>query len=397
MQSLALNGGNPVRESKISYGRQYIDEDDIKAVSDILRHEPLTTGPMIGKCEEELCRLTGAKYAVLISNGTAALHAACYAAGIGSGDEVIVSPLTFAASANCVLYCGGTPVFADINEKTWNISPESIESLVTEKTKAIIAVDFTGQAVQLNEIQDICKRHNLILIEDAAHSIGTMYHDKYIGNIADLTTFSFHPVKTITSGEGGAILTNNKEYYDKLIRFRSHGITREPGLFVNEWDGIPYYEQIELGYNYRMTDIQAALLKSQFNKINIFAKRRFEIVDMYNKAFADLKGVEIQTEIPESKSVRHLYILRFKLDKLNTTRKQIYDALYAENICCNIHYIPVYYHPYYTELGYKKGLCPIAEQVYEEILTLPLYYSMTDQDVLDVINAVKKVVSYYGG
>ncbi|NLJ91293.1 MAG: UDP-4-amino-4,6-dideoxy-N-acetyl-beta-L-altrosamine transaminase, partial [Clostridiales bacterium] len=351
-------------------------------------------GPKVEEFERALCQLTGARYAVAISNGTAALHAACQAVGIKPGDEVITTPITFAASANCVLYCGGTPVFADINPDTWNIDPEDIERKITKKTKAVIAVDFTGQAVQLDEIKAICKKYDLILIEDAAHSIGTKYKGVPVGNIADLTTFSFHPVKTITCGEGGAILTNNEEFYKKMLLFRSHGITRDPNVMTyNPYKG--YNEQIDIGYNYRLTDLQAALGISQLKKIDNFSARRNEIVRQYNEAFDDIPQIVIQREIPESETTRHLYIIRIRPDELRLDRDGIYKAINAENVGLQVHYVPVYFHPYYQRLGYKKGLCPIAEKLYEEILTIPLYYSLTDEDVKSVIDAVKKIVDYY--
>jgi len=391
---LAILGGKPSREEFIPYGKQYIDEDDIKAVSEVLTSPHLTTGPKVVEFEEKLCELTGAKYAVAISNGTTALHAACYAAGITKGDEVITTPITFAASANCVLYCGGTPVFADIDPETWNIDPKKIEQKITAKTKAIIAVDFTGQAVQINEIKELCKKHNLVFIEDAAHSIGTKYNGIPVGAHADFTTFSFHPVKTITCGEGGAILTNNEDYYNKMLLFRSHGITRDEKLLTHTpFNG--YNEQIELGYNFRMTDFQAALGTSQLRKLNQFSNRRKEIVSNYNKAFSKIPEITIQKEIKESDTTRHLYIIRLKSDKLKVGRDEIYKALNAENVGLQVHYIPVHFHPYYQELGYKRGLCPNAEVLYEEIITIPLYYSLSDEDVDSVIEAVNKVIDYY--
>lgn len=391
---LAINGGKPTRSDFIPYGKQYIDDQDIKSVNEVLQSPYLTTGPKVEEFEKELCEFTGATFAVAISNGTAALHASCYAAGISEGDEVITTPITFAASANCILYCGGIPVFADIDRDTWNIDPRKIEEKITSKTKAIIAVDFTGQAVQIKEIKEICKKHNLVFIEDAAHSIGTKYNDIPIGAHADFTTFSFHPVKTITCGEGGAILTNKEEYYNKMILFRSHGITRDEKLLTHTpFNG--YNEQIELGYNFRMTDFQAALGTSQLRKLNLFSNRRKEIVSKYNEAFSKIPEIAIQKEIKESDTTRHLYIIRLKSDKLKVGRDEIYKALNAENVGLQVHYIPVYFHPYYQELGYKKGLCPNAEALYEEIITIPLYYSMSDEDVESVIEAVKKVISYY--
>ncbi len=395
MERLAVCGGEPVRKEKIFYGHQYIDEADIQAVVDVLKSDFLTCGPKISELEEKLCKLTGAKYAVAVSNGTAALHGACYAAGIGEGDEVITTPITFAASANCALYCGARPVFADICPNTYNIDPKEIERKITDKTKAVVAVDFTGQAVQMDEIRAICKKYHLFLIEDGAHSIGTKYKGVPVGQLADLTTFSFHPVKTVTGGEGGAILTNDEKLYERLLLFRSHGITRNPELMDKEPEGGWYYEQVDLGYNFRMTDIQAALICSQLDKLDLFKKRRKEIVKRYDEAFRNMPEIIIQREIPESDTVRHLYILRLDLKRLKGTRKEIFDALASENVCCNVHYIPVYYFPYYRRIGYQRGLCPKAEKLYEEIITIPLFYSMTDEDTESVINAIKKVVQYY--
>lgn len=395
MEKLAIHGGTPVRKTPIYYGHQLIDQKDIDAVVEVLKSDYLTTGPKITELENQLCQLTGAKYAVAVSNGTAALHLACMAAGIKEGDEVITTPITFAASANCVLYSGATPVFADIDPETYNISPDSIEERITEKTKAIVAVDFTGQAVELERIQGICKKHQLLLIEDGAHSIGTTYQGQAVGSIADMTTFSFHPVKTITGGEGGAVMTNDPVLYQKLQLFRTHGITRDPELMKNQAKEPWYYEQIALGYNYRMTDFQAALILSQLEKLPEFSKRRKEIVQQYNEAFKEIPEIIVQKEIQESNTTRHLYLIQLDLDKLSATRLEIFEALKAENICCNVHYIPVYYFPYYQNLGYQKGLCPNAEKLYEGIITIPLYYGMTDQDVKSVIVGVSKVIQYY--
>ncbi len=396
MEKLALAGGNPVREKKIYYGRQYIDQDDINAVTETLQSNYITCGPRVKKLEESLAEYTGAKYAVGVSNGTAALHIACIAAGIGPGDEVITTPLTFAASANCAFYCGAKPVFADIEEDTYNISPESIENCITPATKAVVAVDYTGQSVKIDEIRDICDRHGLIFIEDAAHSIGTAYKGKKIGSLADMTTFSFHPVKSITAGEGGAVMTNDKDLYDKLMLARTHGITHDSDFMrEKEPEGAWYYEQVSLGYNYRITDFQAALLTSQLSKLDSFKARRQEIVSGYNEAFADVPEIIIQREIPESDSCRHLYVIRLDPDKLTCSRREFFDAMSAENVQCQVHYIPVYWFPYYQDLGYEKGLCPIAEKVYSGIMSIPLYPGMVDKDVDDVIHAVKKVVENY--
>lgn len=396
MEKLAINGGYPVRASKIYYGRQWVDENDVRAVDSVLRSDFITCGPRVEEFERALCDFTGAKYAVAVNSGTSALHCACIAAGIGPGDEVITSPITFAASANCALYCGGKPIFADIDPETYIIDPESIRSRITEHTKAIVAVDFTGQAVKIDEIRKICDEHNLIFIEDAAHSIATKYNGKQVGSLADMTCFSFHPVKTITGGEGGAITTNDEELYIKLVLAHTHGITHDD----SHMEGAPhegpwYYEQISLGYNYRLTDFQAALITSQLGKIDMFSARRKEIVNKYNEAFKDIPELFVQKEIPESDSCRHLYIIRLNLEKLTCTRRQFFDAMSAENVQCQIHYIPVYWFPYYQHMGYEKGLCPNAEKIYEGIMSIPLYPKMTDQDVEDVINAIKKVVENY--
>lgn len=395
MEQLALNGGRPVRQSPIFYGRQCIEQDDVEEVTKTLLSDFITCGPRATQLEQMLCEITGAKYAVVVSNGTAALHLAALAAGFTEGDEVIVSSITFAASANCVRYCGAMPVFADINPRTYNIDPASVRKLITPKTKAVVAVDFTGQAVELDELRAICREHDLLLIEDAAHAIGTKYKGQPVGSISDMTCFSFHPVKTITSGEGGAVTTNDEQLYRKLLRLRTHGITRNQEEMVHPTDAKWYNEQVELGYNYRLTDFQAALLISQLRKLPRFSARRREIVERYNEVFRDMPEIIVQEEIAESDTTRHLYILRLNLELLTCDRRQFFDALYAENVCPQVHYMPVYYHSYYEKLGYKRGICPNAEKFYEEVMSIPLYYSLTDEEVEDVIRAVKKVAGYY--
>ncbi|MCR5753616.1 MAG: DegT/DnrJ/EryC1/StrS family aminotransferase, partial [Acetatifactor sp.] len=284
---------------------------------------------------------------------------------------------------------------ADINPETYNVDPASIRKLITPATKAVVAVDFTGQAVELDEIRQICEEHNLILIEDAAHSIGTKYKGKPVGSIADMTCFSFHPVKTITGGEGGAIMTNDEMLYRRLMRLRTHGITRNQEEMVHPTDALWYNEQVELGYNYRMTDFQAAMLISQLKKLSRFSNRRKEIAKKYDEAFAGVPELFVQKEIAESDTTRHLYIIRLIPEKLNCDRRQFFDALRAENVCPQVHYLPVYWHSYYESLGYKKGICPNAEKFYEEVMSIPLYPSLTDDETDDVIRAVKKVVAYY--
>lgn len=395
MEKLAINGGTPVRSTPLSYGKQYIDDADIQAVTEVLKSDYLTCGPRITELEEKICAVTGAKYCVAVSNGTAALHIAALAAGIGPGDEVITTPITFAASANCALYCGARPVFADINPDTYNIDPTSIRAHITSRTKAVVAVDFTGQAVELDEIRAICQEHHLTLIEDAAHSMGTRYNGRPIGSIADMTTFSFHPVKTVTAGEGGAVTTNSKDLYDKLVLLHAHGITRDCSQMVHPTDDPWYNEQVYYGYNYRMTEIQAALLISQLDKLERFSRRRKEIVAKYDAAFSRIPQLQVQQEIPASDTTRHLYILRLHTDMLGCSRREFFDAMAAEGIHSQVHYLPVYWHSYYEKLGYEKGLCPEAERYYQQVLSLPLYYSLTDQDVDDVIHIVRKLVDSY--
>jgi len=396
MEKLAINGGYPVRVSKIYYGHQWINEDDIKAVEEVLRSDYLTSGPKNDEAAQALCDYLESKYAVLLNSDTSALHCACMAAGVGPGDEVITTPITFAASANCALYCGAKPVFADIDLETYQIDPRSIEEHITEHTKAVVAVDYTGAVVNVKEIRRICDEHNLVFIEDAAHSIGSKYDGKKVGTLADMTCFSFHPVKTITAAEGGAIITNNEEYFKKVTLAHAHGITHGEVAFEDEpHEGPWYYEQIAMGYNYRMTDIQAGLLLSQLKKLDMFGTRRREIVKAYDNAFKDIPELIIQKEYPESISYRHLYILHLDLDKLNCTRRQFFDAMSAENVQCQIHYIPIYWFPYYKKLGFERGLCPNAEELYKGIMSLPLYPKMDNQDVEDVIYAVKKVLDNY--
>ena len=395
MSTIALHGGEPVRKTRLSYGHQHIDEDDIRAVTEVLRSDFLTCGPKVPELEARLCGLTGAPHCVTVSNGTAALHVACLAAGIGPGDEVITTPITFAASANAVLYCGGTPVFADIDPRTYTLFPQSVEERITPRTKAVIAVDFTGQACDYDALRAICRKHHLLLIEDAAHSLGTVYRGTPVGSLADLTTFSFHPVKTVTAGEGGAVMCRSPELAQRALLYARHGITRDPALLQEEGNSNWYYEEQLLGYNYRLTDLQCALALSQLEKLDRFAARRKELVRAYQEAFRELPEAVLQEENEGSDSVRHLYILCLRLERLRCGRREFYDALQAENIGVNVHYIPVYYFPYYRSLGYRKGLCPNAEAYYETCLTLPLFYGMTEADQRDVIEAVQKVAAYY--
>ncbi len=371
----------------IPYGRQSIDQDDIRAVIETLQSDYLTTGPKIAEFEQCVAEYVGAKYAVAVSNGTAALHVACLAAGIGEGDEVITTPTTFVASANCVLYCGAKPVFADIKPDSYNIDPEEIRRKITNKTKAIIAVHFTGQPCEMEEIHRIAREHKLIVIEDAAHALGADYRGKQVGSLSDLTTFSFHPVKHITTGEGGMITTNSRELYEKLVLFRSHGITRNPSQLLNN-DGDWYYEQQELGYNYRITDIQCALGISQMKKLEGFIQKRREIALRYQEAFQNCRGLLLPKQIEGCNNSWHLFVIQV-VDK---ERKSVFDALRAGNIGVNVHYIPVHTQPYYRNHGYEAVKCPHAEALYENIISLPIYAGLTLEEQEYVIAKVKELI-----
>lgn len=370
----------------IPYGKQTIDQDDIQAVVDVLQSDFLTTGPKIAEFEQTVADYVGAKYAVAISNGTSALHAACFAAGIGPGDEVITTPLTFAASANCVLYCGGTPVFADVDPKTYNIDPEDIQRKITDRTKAIIAVHLAGQPCDMDAIHSIAREHGLIVIEDGAHALGSVYKGKKVGSMSDMTTFSFHPVKLITTGEGGMIVTDNEDFYKKMILFRSHGITRDDSMMTRN-DGPWFYQQFDLGYNYRITDIQCALGCSQMKKLDRFLALRKEIVAHYNEAFADCDNIITPYQLSDTESGWHLYIVQVK----NCDRRQVFEKMREKGIGVNVHYIPVYMHPYYQEHGYENVHCANAEEIYSHIISLPLYPGLTSEQQDYVIDTLKSL------
>ncbi len=372
---------------RIPYGRQSIDEEDIQAVVEVLRGDFLTTGPTIDEFEQSVCNYTGAKYAVAVANGTAALHAACFAAGIGPGDEVITTPLTFAASANCVLYCGGTPVFADVDPRTYNIAPEEIERKITDRTKAIIPVHLAGQPCDMDRIRQIAEEHRLIVIEDAAHALGAKYKGNPIGVGSDMVTFSFHPVKPITTGEGGMIVTDHEEYYHKLKLFRSHCITREEGM-MTENEGPWFYQQLSLGYNYRMTDIQGALGISQMKKLERFLQRRKELAERYNRAFRERKDVVVPYQAPDRESGWHLYMVQVP----NHDRKEVFVKLREAGINVNVHYIPVYRHPYYRENGYADTRCKNAEEIYSHLISLPLYPGLTDEQQDEVVRILDSIL-----
>jgi len=394
MEKLAIEGGMPVRKTLLPYGRQWIDEEDIETVVQVLRSPWITTGPKIAEFEEAFAKLVGAKYAVAVSSGTAALHAAMYAIGIKPGDEVIVPAMTFAASANCVVFQGGTPVFVDVDPETLLIDPKQVKAKITPRTKAVIAVDYTGQPCDYDVLRSIADRHGLILVADACHALGATYKGRLVGSLADLNVFSFHPVKHITTGEGGMITTDNPDFAERMRIFRNHGITTD--YRQREKQGSWFYEMVDLGYNYRITDIQCALGLSQLNKLPGWVKRRQEIAQKYNAAFAEFPAIRPLKVRADVSHAYHLYVVRLDLSQLRATRAEIFTALRAEGIGVNVHYIPVHLHPFYRErFGTGPGLCPVAEAAYEEIITLPLFPRMSDNDVEDVITAVRKVVSTY--
>ncbi len=379
----------------LPYGHQWIDDDDIDSVVRVLKADYIAQGPEVEKMEKTICDLTGAKYSVVVSNATAGLHIAVAALNLPKDSEGITSPITFVASSNCLVYCGLTPRFADIDPRTYCIDPVEIEKKITPHTKVLIPVDFAGQPAEMDRIKEIADKNDLHIIEDAAHAIGTLYPDGTpVGSCkySDMTVFSFHPVKTITTGEGGAITTNNKALYDHLVLLRSHGLVRDPDQ-IADYPGPWYYEMNELGFNYRMTDIQAALGNSQLNKLSLFKKRRREILTKYNEAFKDNKYLTVPYETPGADSCFHLYILQIDFEALGKTRKQTIKELNSNGVGVQVHYIPVAYQPYYkTRYFTKRGDFPVSDHYYDKALSIPLYPKMTDDDVQRVIDTVLKVV-----
>jgi len=383
-----------VREKLLSYGRQSIDEDDIRAVVETLRSDWLTTGPKVNEFEEAFAAWVGARYALSFSSGTAALHGAAFAAGIGSGDEAITSPLTFAATANCILYQGGTPVFADVRNDTLNIDTELVAKSISSRTKVILPVDYAGHPADLEAIDEIAERHGLVVIEDACHALGADYRGRRVGSISHMTVFSFHPVKHITTGEGGMVTTNNSRFADTLRKFRNHGISSEAR--DRQAKGQWHYEMVLLGFNYRLSDIGCALGLSQLAKLELNLARRREIAQHYLDAFREMAEIRVPVVLNEAVPAWHLYPVRLELCSLSADRSQIFQALRAENIGVNVHYIPVHMHSYYEQrFGCKRGEFPVAEAAYERLISLPLFHAMTDCDVEDVIGAVEKVIAAY--
>jgi perosamine synthetase len=374
----------------IPYATQWIDDEDVTAVADALKTPYLTQGPLIENFERAVASYCGAKYAVALNSGTSALHAACFAAGLKAGDEAITSPITFVATSNAVLYCGAKPVFADVEEDTVNLDPQAAEKLVTAKTKAIIPVHFAGHSCEMGVLSAIAKKNKLTVIEDAAHALGGEYKGSRIGSCrySDMTVLSFHAVKHITTGEGGMVTTNDEALHNKLLMFRTHGITRDASLLANKDEGPWYYEMHDLGFNYRITDFQCALGLSQLKKLASFVARRREIVAWYNKAFSGIAGLAVPIEQDGVKSSWHIYPVRVKGD-----RKVIFSQLREKGLGVNVHYLPVYLQPYYKKLGYRPGACPQAEAYYRQAITLPLYPKMSDEDVDLVIGRVKEAVS----
>jgi perosamine synthetase len=397
LEMLAIHGGTPVRKELLPYGRQSLDDADVQAVVEVLKSDWLTTGPKIGEFEERFAAWVGARYAVSFSSGTAALHGAAFAAGLGPGDEAITTPMTFCATANCVLYQGATPVFADVSADTLNLDPEEvsrkISSSASARVKAVIAVDYAGHPAALDELGELAREHGALLIEDASHALGAEYHGKRVGGIADMSVFSFHPVKHLTTGEGGMVATNHSQLAQTLRRFRNHGISSEARQ--RQESGQWFYEMVLLGFNYRLTDIACALGLSQLEKLDANLARRRQIAAQYTAVFQDLPGL-IAPKVREFVvPAWHLYPVRLKLEALSTGRTEIFRALRAENLGVNVHYIPVHRHPYYREHFTSRDNYPVAEDAYERLISLPMFHGMTAQDVEDVIHAVRKVMTYY--
>ncbi len=391
---LALHGGSPVRTVLLPYGRHEIDDDDVAAVSRVLRSDWLTGGPMVAEFEAAFARLTGAGHAVAVSNGTAALHAAMFALGIGPGDEVIVPPMTFAASANAVVYQGGAPVFADVDPGTLLIDPAQAAAAITPRTRAIVAVDYAGQPCDYDALRSVIGDRPIAIVADACHSVGGRDRGRPVGTLADLSAFSLHPVKHVTTGEGGVVTTADATMAERMRTFRNHGITTDHRQRSEQSSWI--YEIVELGYNYRLTDIQCALGLSQLSKLPARIERRQAIAREYDRAFAALAEVSPLVLRTDVSHAYHLYVVRIDIEALACDRATVFSALRREGIGVNVHYIPVHLHPFYRQrFGCGPGLCPVAEAAYEQLITLPMFPGMHARDVHDVVEAVTKVVTAF--
>ena len=377
----------------LPYGRQTVDEADVAAVVETLRSDWLTTGPRVGEFEEALAAEAGAAHAVAVSSGTAALHTMIAALGVGPGDEVIVPVLTFAASANCVLYCGAKPVFVDVDPSRLLIDPAAVAHALTPRTKAIIAVDYAGHPCDYAVLEEVASESGAVVLADACHALGASYEGRPVGSLAHMSVFSFHPVKHITTAEGGAVTTEDAAIAQRMRVFRNHGITSDHARRASE--GNWTYEIEDLGYNYRISDVQCALGVSQLRKLKSGVARRQEIAQRYAAALAELEGVSPLERSPDVSHAYHLYVVQLDTSLLRVGRAEVFAALRAENIGVNVHYIPVPWHPYYQRQGYRKGAWPVAEAAYERILSLPMWPGMTDQDVDDTIEALRKVVEAY--
>jgi perosamine synthetase len=392
---LAIDGGTPVRQSLLPYGHQTVDEQDCRAVCEVLLSAWLTTGPKVRQFEQSFARFTQAGEAVAVNSGTAGLHAAMHALNIGPGDEVIVPSLTFAASANCVLYQGATPVFVDVEPDTLLIDVADVTAKITARTRAIVAVDYAGQPCEYDALRDLAQANGLGLVADACHSLGASYKGSPVGTLADLNVFSLHPVKAMTTGEGGMITTESFEIAYRMRCFRNHGVTSNH--FEREQQGSWLYDMAALGHNYRLSDIQCALGLSQLGRLPGWVDRRRAIARRYDEAFAALDGITPLAARPDRRHAYHLYVVRLDENHLRADRGHIFSALRAEGIGVNVHYLPVHLHSYYRDrFGTSPGLCPRAENAYREILSLPIFPSMSDGDVTDVIEAMYKVVTTYG-
>ncbi|MEW6172080.1 MAG: aminotransferase class I/II-fold pyridoxal phosphate-dependent enzyme [Bacillota bacterium] len=400
--SPVIAGGAPIREKPLSFSEPDLNDDDIDRVSAVLKSGMLTAGVKAREFEKSFASLVGARYTVAVSTGAAAMHAACYAAGVSRGDEVILSPLAFAGFANAPLYLGAKPVFADVDEHTLNIAPEEIERNITEQTSAIIVTHFAGHPADLDAIHAVARRHNLVVIEDATSALGAVYKGKPVGSISNVTAFSFHPEATITTGGGGMITTDDDDAYRWLRLFVDQGIVRDRSQMVNRNEGSWHYEVQELGYDYQLPELQCVLGTSQLARLDSFLIRRSEIAARYNEAFADLTCVQIPHTSPYCSPAWNLYVLRLKPERLQADRRRIYMALFAEKVCVGVHYLPVYLHPLHGWLGdpnvctlHDGPPCPKAESLYQRLITLPLFPKMTDDDVNDVIKAVRRVLGYF--